>query len=126
MLKKCSFFSASKSGNSSNNPISAFVKSKNQDAFIKTLECNGIKVVNGPGKSLTPVSAKKSIRSSDENCEDGTQANKLKISDFLKNKAPEPKTRSPKPSTSSGFGGISLPNNRSQFMKTVSSTLSGS
>lgn len=101
------------------------MKSKNQDAFIKTLEDNGIKVVNGLGKSLTPVSVKKSSRSSGENCEGGTQADKLKISDFLKNKAPETKTRSPKPSTLANSGGKSLPNNRSQFMKNVSSTLSG-
>ena len=121
--KACSF-SASKNGNSNDNPISSFVKSKNQDAFIKTLEDNGMKVVNGPGKTKTPVSAKKSSRSSGENAEVGSPANKLKISDFLKNKVREPQSRTPKPSTTSVSGGTPT-NNRSQFMKSVSSTLSG-
>ena len=121
--KACSF-SASKNGNSNDNPISSFVKSKNQDAFIKTLEDNGMKVVNGPGKSKTPVSAKKSSRSSGENAEVGSPANNLKISDFLKNKVREPQSRTPKPSTTSVSGGTPT-NNRSQFMKSVSSTLSG-
>ena len=121
--KACSF-SASKNGNSNDNPISSFVKSKNQDAFIKTLEDNGMKVVNGPGKLKTPVSAKKSSRSSGENAEVGSPANNLKISDFLKNKVREPQSRTPKPSTTSVSGGTPT-NNRSQFMKSVSSTLSG-
>ena len=81
-------------------------------------------VESGPGKQLTPVSAKKN-RPSGGNSNVGTPNSALKISDFLKNKGNSNSCVSPKPSTSSGLCGNSLANNRSQNMRNISTILSG-